>query len=259
VLSPQDSGVDTNSTPFDSHGDYLGGAYFTYTPMKTIAIEPYILFRHHGPNSRNVKNKHNIASFGLRSWGDFDGGLGYEVEGDLQVGKRNGNDHLAYAFAGHVYYVIDNPMKPKIEIGGSFATGESSDGKTNEFDNFFPTNHKFYGSADLFGWRNIIQGDLSVAAHPSKTIDAKLMVAPTLLADKDGRWSNAGGKTIGAPSGEDVFLGTEIDFSAKWKPEKHFFFSGGYSLFLPGKAAEERLGSDDAIHYLYLMSGVKFN
>jgi len=53
-------------------------------------------------------------------------------------------------------------------------------------------------------------------------------------------------------------LAFEIDFNAKWNPKKYFFFSGGYSILLTGAAGEERLGSTDPLHYLYLMSGINF-
>lgn len=240
-----------------SDGNYLAGLYFKYKVLKGVHVEPYILFRHTGPTEKLLTNKHNIASFGLRSAGKL-GAIGYDVEANVQTGDRNGSSHLAYAGAAQLSYAIDASIKPKVGLGFSYASGQSADGGVDEFDNFFPTNHKFYGAADLIGWRNMMQGELSLAAKPTDKIKTKLSVFPTLLADTDGRWSSAGGKTVGAGTSDEAYLGTEIDFNAGWSPRKYFSFSGGYSLFLPGKGAEERLGSADAIHYLYLMAGVNF-
>ena len=73
---------------------------------------------------------------------------------------------------------------------------------------------------------------------------------------KYGRWSNASGATLGQDAnGESTGLGNEIDLSATWKASANIAISGGYSIFLPGTAAE-RLGHEDPTHWAFLMMDV---
>jgi hypothetical protein len=138
-------------------------------------------------------------------------------------------------------------------VGGAFATGESGDGTWNEFENFFPTNHKFYGAADLIGLRNLREGHVMLFA---RTLDGKLKLTGAAyllaLADADARWSDAGGATLGqSATADSTWLGTEFDMIARYTPMPQLFVEGGYAVFIPETAAADR-GHPEPTHYAYL-------
>lgn len=54
-----------------------------------------------------------------------------------------------------------------------------------------------------------------------------------------------------AANGEHL-LGLELDLVANWRPSPAVSLQGGYSLFLPGPAAEN-LGHDEISQFFYVM------
>lgn len=83
-------------------------------------------------------------------------------------------------------------------MGFAVASGASPTERLREVDNFFPTNHKFYGFADLFGLRNLVDGHV---LGQWKAKAAPLTLTGGLFAfslyDDRARWSDAVGRTLG--------------------------------------------------------------
>jgi len=100
-------------------------------------------------------------------------GFDYDLEAAFQTGGLKGKDLTAGAVhAGTGYTSANTPWKPRIGIEYNYATGDSTpgDGDAATFQNLFPTNHKFYGYADLFSWQNIHNPAIQLKLKPGKTV-----------------------------------------------------------------------------------------
>lgn len=262
--------TDTSGNTRDSEGDFLGVLALT-TRLESLTVEPYVIYRHVAPNGAAPTSQRDVVHFGARVNGKT-GPWIYELEAALQTGRvrddrygaiGDANAILAGAAIADVGYEIGGAAGLSLLLGGAYGTGASADGTIDELDNFFPTNHLFYGYADLHGLRNTIDARLRVQLAPS-SVPLKLWVDAHLLAlaDPGARWSNAGGATLGVnPANDDRITGGELDLEVRWTPIERFTVWGGYALFLPGPAVEALAapGDDratDPTHWLYVMAGV---
>ncbi|MFW6197222.1 MAG: alginate export family protein [Myxococcota bacterium] len=252
-------------------GDYLGTLYLTYAIADWLELEPYVLYRHDEgfitedpvPGAPAIVDRvRNLASPGVRATGVVHN-LDYDVELVFQTGRSavDGVDEtlLAFAAVAEVGYGFEGSLGPALRVGGAYATGEDDDGKVNELDNFFPTNHMHYGIADLFGLRNLlwgfVRGDLKPEGAP---VNATLSAHVFGLANPDARWSDAGGRTIGLdPANQDRLLGAEVDAEAIWKPLDQLAVAGGYSIFVPSQGAQN-LDNDAVQHWMYVQANGQF-
>ena len=73
------------------------------------------------------------------------------------------------------------------------------------------------------------------------------------LPESQGPWRGQNGRLLGqsAANGEHL-LGLELDLVANWRPSPAISVQGGYSVFVPGPAAEN-LGHDELSQFFYLM------
>ena len=249
------------------NGNYLGTLYVTYNHSEALNLDFYLLYRHDGPDIAVAPGRdNNILAYGLRLDGDWRG-LGYTTEITVEYGSTSAPpsaDFFAWAASGDISYGFDNGWHPNLRAGFAIASG--NDGDTNEFNNFFPTNHKFYGINDLFGLRNLIEGHLRfTATAPDSPVRFYAEVLQFGLQTANGRWTEAtgaGGRVIWDPATSPVApgttrnLGTEIDAVAAWNIMDGLTLSGGYGAFLPQDGAEAR-GVDEVVHFGYVMFDVK--
>ena len=196
MLARQQSFVDDTVDPpvtVQNHGSYLAAVNAIYKHGAALRLEGYVLYRHDRPISAlTTFLKNDIVSPGIYVTGVPVDGLKYTGELTFQGGKQANASFFAYAVSGDVEYTFDAKVKPTIYGGFAYASGASDDGKVNEFNNFFPTNHKFYGAADLFGLRNLIDGHVAVGVTaPDAPVGLKLEVFNMALADPSARWSAA--------------------------------------------------------------------
>ncbi|MCA9615278.1 MAG: alginate export family protein, partial [Myxococcales bacterium] len=159
--------TDPGGATHDTEGDFLGVLALT-TRLETLTFEPYVLYRHVGPSGAAPTSQRDIVHFGARVNGKSGPWL-YDVEAALQTGRvrsdrfdatGDATAHLAGAAEVDVGYEIGGAAGLTLLVGGAYGTGASADGDVDELDNFFPTNHLFYGYADLHGLRNTIDGRL---------------------------------------------------------------------------------------------------
>lgn len=211
----------------------------------------------------------DIANFGLRMHGKPVEGLAYDIEGNLQTGERGVDtpaamDHKAWAAAATVGYTLGKSIKPGLSVGAALASGNDCSGgpttggckntESNEFYNFFPTNHIHYGSMDFFGWRNMRDIELKAFATPLTDLRVTLAYHNFALVESSGRWSNAAGTNVGRGWDEtntETDLGHEIDLTVDAQPWKALSIQPGYGVFIPTGAGEV-LGGPDAQHFFWL-------
>lgn len=243
-----------------SAGDYFAASQLAYTPSPGLRLEANYFYRHDSATTALPLRSRDIHAPTIRASGNYhDGQLRYDVEGTVQTGQTNLGRHFAYAFAGDVTARMGGAGRPFVDGGASYATGRSSSGRVDELENFFPTNHKFYGFMDLFGLRNIIEGHVGVShrfTHPNLTVAARGFGFFEQTTNATARWSTATGTTIAAgQGGGSRYIGAEADFWASYKPLDFLSINGGYSVFVPGSAASA-MGHDDTQHWFWLQVDV---
>ncbi len=268
VQTPRTVPGATSGPPVASEGDYLGVARIAWSPGPELVAEPYVLFRHDGPTEAppgapdpNVflARERNIAHFAVRATGRLADVVDYELEAMVQTGRAGAREHLALGLVANVGARLGTPAGLGIRGGVDYGSGDSPTGDLDELDNFFPTNHLFYGYADHFGLRNVIDGWARLIAAPPGVSQLRLWLDGHLFAfaEPTARWSNAAGATLAGPtSGGDALAGGEIDLELRWTPVDSFFVWSGYALFIPADGARAR-GVRDLSHWAYLMVGAR--
>lgn len=254
-------------------GNQLVGLVFGADIHDAIKAELVGLYERADARNGALGFERNIANTGLRLFGEPVKGLKYDAEGNVQFGNNQTRKHFAWAWAARVDYVYGKPkVKPGVHVGYAMASGEACTGdpsageacgnaQSREFFNFYPTNHMHYGFVDLLGWRNMRELEAGVMiAIPAVLKKLEVKYHFQQLNDPTGRWSNAGGASVGAgwdPTNTARTLGHQIDLYAVIKPWEVLFIQPGYGVFLPAGAGES-LGGTDPQHFLWLWMMVTF-
>ena len=248
----------------ESEGDWLAAVSLAFAAHQAFNLEVQLLYRHDGPTdpaagadpAAAVGRERDIASPGIRLHGAPVPGLRYDVEFHFQGGRSAGERHLALAVTAETSYALQVRGHPGLALGAAYATGGLPGDDLNEFDNFFPTNHLYYGAADLIGLRNVIEFHAKLFAAPEE-VRLRPSISFHLLAldDPSRPWKNAGGRLLGVSADNDErVLGYEIDVNLAWRATSWLSIAGGYAVFIPA-AGVENLGHNEATHWAYLMIG----
>lgn len=188
-------------------------------------------------------------------------GLVYDGEFTFQVGKLAGLDLTAFASHIGLGYQSSLPWEPRLYLQYNYASGDSnrSDNKTTTFQNLFPTNHKFYGYMDLFSWQNIQNPSVTLSVKPHKTLTLSADLQMFWLATTNDAWYRANGLARARPitPSANPYVGTELDFTATWRPAKWVSVHGGYSLFLPGAYVRDT-GPASPANFVYVQTSFTF-
>lgn len=203
----------------------------------------------------------DILTVGFRHLRQPKAGWRYSLEHAWQFGERGPDAHRAAMLIATGGFAWGGRWQPRLQAEYDFATGDNNpgDGDSREFNNLFPTNHSYYGYADLVGLRNIHDFHLTASArlYPKLTLEADYH--RFLLAARRGPWKNAGGKVLGSDptgaAGRD--LGQELDLTLRVPVHTHVSLLGGYSLFLPGRFAVVTRGPEPH-HFGYIQTTVRF-
>ena len=242
-------------------GQIFSGLYFSSTGLIPVQTTDFYAFELHEDYKTGDTD---FVTLGTRMKGDPKklGGFDYETEMAVQTGKVKGKD--LGAFAGHWgagYNWTGNSWKPRIGLEYNYATGDgnAADGKVGTFQNLFPTNHPFYGTADFFSWQDIHNPAVSFSVQPTDKIKVKLDYHLFWLADTHDAWYRANGVTQVRPINPkaDGFVGSELDLNAMWKATKNVSVGAGYSHFFSGKYAKATGAASDA-DFVYAQLSIKF-
>lgn len=251
--------VDPMMVSHSTFGDYFAAAQLAYLVSPALRLEANYFYRHDGATAALPTRERDIHSPTVHATGNYQNGLfRYDVEATVQTGQTNTGRHLAYAFAGDFWARLGGAGRPTLDGGATYSTGTSSNRHVDELENFFPTNHKFYGFMDLFGLRNVIEGHIGVShrfTHPNLTIAARGFEFWEQTTNANSRWSSATGTTLGTGQGGSRHMGSEVDLWATYKPFEFLALTGGYSLFAPGSAASA-MGHGETQHWMWLQVDV---
>ena len=231
-----------------TRNQFFSGLYFTTTKLGPQTTDLYVFHLH----EEGVADT-NFFTFGTRVKADVKktGGLDYELELAAQTGEVKGKDLAAFAaHAGAGYVWTANAMKPRVFAEYNYASGDenAADGDVGTFQNLFPTNHKFYGYMDFFSWQNLHNPAISASFSPAKDVTVRVDGQFFWLADTSDAWYRANGVTQVRPANAKAssYVGSEVDLTVAWKPEKWLSLQAGYSHFFAGSHLKASGAADDA-------------
>jgi Alginate export len=156
------SAVQTDNSRCDRHkpGEHFYGVYGGIkNPLPGMTVEPYLLFK----QNLLIKSENAavgdaiVASPGLRIAGKVRR-LDYVAEGIVQRGTWSADRVSARGGTALLGWTISRAAwKPRASVEYNYASGDPTvkDGGRNTFDQYYPSNHGYYGSIDQFGWKNL--------------------------------------------------------------------------------------------------------
>lgn len=247
-----EAGTGTASADTDFNGLYL-----TVKTVPNNTIDVYALQNKTDKYSSSViatsPNEQDIMTYGVRVAGKV-ADLDYGVEYALQSGDNTANvDQESSAYAVKAGYTIPAVMGLRVGAEYDFASGDpdtvaNSDGKNENFQNLYPTNHYLYGYTDDVTWSNIKATSVNVSAKPM----ADLSVAAEY-------WMYTEAEKIGA--GDDA--GTEMNLIAKYKLNPNVALEAAYVSRTAGDDATKdyfgnAIAKDKSSAFTYLQASVTF-
>ena len=238
-------------------GDNFYGIYASTKPFRKSmdqVLDTFLFIRHNedasvlGERRRGELKEYTFGNrFKGKKW-DWDYGTEYAV----QLGSRAHDDIAAWAFHQELGYTFSKlPWTPRLYGEYNHASGDRNptDGKSQTFDNLFPTNHNKYGFIDLVSLKNINDFMIGTSVKPH----TRLLISADFhwfrLDAKESAWFNvagAGGTVRAANVNADPNLGEELDLLATYQLTAHINLMLGYSHFFAGPFAEDTGRSDDA-------------
>jgi hypothetical protein len=253
-------------TPLAVHtqGAHLAAAKLHMTPHRAFGAELMSLFDIADASPTELTRDRMIADIGARVWGEPVDGVTYDVEAHGQFGRMGSLAHRAWAAAAIVRAAAPTePVMPGVQLGYAIASGHACTGATdaacaptqsNDFFNFYPTNHPHYGILDRFGWSNMRDAEAGLFLKKDDLIEVSAIYHFFQMNQRGGRWRDSGGNIIGAGwdvDEESLTLGHEVDVLVTAKLWKPLWLQPGYGVFVP-TAAGARLAGPDTQHFVFL-------
>ena len=250
------------------NGDDFYGIYLSTKPFRKSMdqmLDTFLFIRNN--RDRTVTGERTSErgelkeyTFGNRFKGkkyDWDYGTEYAI----QLGSRAHDDIQAWAFHQELGYTLSKlPWTPRLYGEYNHASGDRNptDGKSQTFDNLFPTNHNKYGFIDFVSLKNMNDFMFGTSVKPHDRLLLSSDFHWFLLDAKESAWFNASGGTFRAANANaDTQLGEELDLLATYKLSQHVNLMLGYSHFFAGPFAKDTGRHDDA-DFLYTQMVLNF-
>ena len=156
-----------------------------------------------------------------------------------QAGRFDRRDHLAGAFLTEVGYQFTQvEWVPWYRVGINVASGGSDNGDHTTFFNMLPTNHLYYGFADLLAFQNLIDVFAQLMFKPHEKVNVNVMFHQFYLADDDdmqysgsGAFNRSAFGFAGRSSYGSSNYGKELDTVVDVNVCQGFSVQGGYMHF----------------------------
>lgn len=257
--------VSVNKSQADSadHSDNFYGLYTSFIPVKDHTLDTFLFMRHN--RNEDLRSERTGIQGELKEYtlgNRFKGtkwSFDYTTEYALQFGSRARDDIRAFAFHQELGYTLsDLPWLPRVSAQYNHGSGDddATDGRSENFDNLFPTNHPHYGYMDRASLKNMNNIKIGLDLKPTEKI--KVMVAQHwfFLDTNKSSWFDAGGAVIRATrANASKTVGQETDLFLKWQALKRVSFLTGYSYFHAGAFANDTGASDNA-NFLYFQTAI---
>jgi hypothetical protein len=190
-------------------------------------------------------NKMALNTFGSRLKSTL-GRWNYRVEADYQTGTQTGNQ-----IDLEVGFLTLPSSGTRFSIGGVTAS--------KDFNQLFPAAHRWIGTADLFGRRNITGAVIKGTTKLGKKLSYQADVFRLYRATSDAPvYQLAGTLPLGKGLASDSMdLGTELDQVLKWDVSKNVLILANVSVLFPGAYMAPLLDDHHAL-YGFLELDVNF-
>ena len=237
------SAVQVDNCRFDRHkpGEHFYGAYGSIrNPFPNMTVEPYVLFK----QTLLVKGEGGtigdglVASPGLRIAGKAPGRLDYIGEVLVQRGSYSADRVTAFGqsyVAG--WTVTGATLKPRLSVEYSYASGDPTqkDGIRGTFDQFYPSNHGYYGMIDQFGWKNLKNWRAGFDCVAGKKLKLRVDFNEFYLATvQDALYASSGSSVVLNRKATSNHIGSEVNTVALYQWTRVWKFGAGYGHLFAG-------------------------
>jgi len=242
------SAVAIDPDGFDEHkpGEHFYGAYGSIQGiLPGMNIELYLLFKQNIniQSETGVAGNALIASPGARVFGKAPGRFDYIAETVVQWGSYS-TDHVN-AFAGSYiagWTVNNSVFKPRLSIEYNYASGDraTKDGDRNTFDQFYPSNHGYYGMIDQFGWKNMKNARGGFDFLALKKLKVRTDFNEFYLATtQDSLYGTSGSSLVLNRKATSGHVGSEINTVGLYQWSKIWKFGAGYGHLFASEYLKE--------------------
>lgn len=219
--------------PLGSGDEYFFGLYGAIGPVfgDAIQIDTYILTRVLPTSDELDRQTAAQPTVGARVKHRV-GVLDYRLEAGVQFGSRptdtvDMDNPSVFAFQGDLELGVnaaDDQLRVSVE--GLYASGDDPSTEDLEnWDQLFPTQHKWLGFMDVIGERtNIGSGVLHLTYWPLETVRLSLDGHTFFLAE--------------TPEGIESYRGAEMDLGVLYRIGQGLHLRGGFGAFIPGDGYE---------------------
>ncbi len=255
------SSVLIDPTRFDRHkpGEHFYGAYGSIASVVPgMTVEPYLLFKQTLliKSEAGVLGDALVVSPGIRIAGKAPGRLDYTVEAILQRGSYSSDKVVA---AGQSYAagwtIVGTALKPRVSVEYNNASGDPTqkDGTRGTFDQFYPSNHGYYGMIDQFGWKNLKNWRTGFDCLPVKKLKLRMDFNQFYLATvQDSLYNSSGSSLVLNRKATSNHVGAEVNTVALYQWTRIWKFGAGYGrLWAEGYLKQSK--DDVGYKYPYLM------
>jgi hypothetical protein len=246
-----------DQTRIDRHkpGEHLYGAYGSIRHvLPGVNLEPYLLFKQtlNGQRRLGVLGDALVISPGVRAFGTAPGRMDYTLEVVVQRGSYSADSIAAFASSSVVgWTILDSAIKPRISVEYNYASGDGTvrDGQHNTFDQFYPSNHSYYGMIDQFGWRNLKNARVGFDFLLYKKLRVRSDFNEFYLATvQDGLYNSSGTSIVLDRKATSSHIGSETNTVALYQYSKVWKFGAGLGHLFAGEYLKE---SKDSFGYTY--------
>jgi hypothetical protein len=258
----------------------FAGVYSTLKLIKGLPFDVYALMLRDGEVTAGEAGKTGPTKFYTLGFqlSKITGAPGklqveYGTELNYQTGDRSGMDHSAYAVHARLGFGDTKwPLQAKLLYQFDLASGDKdrADGKSETFQQLFPTVHLWHGYMDLVARQNVMDNWGALYLVPRKDWKVGLHFHSLKAAEGTDSLYRANGAAIRTPAagtdggkdfGNEVNVIVEKKMNANWSLQSGFgqFMTGSYLANVPpaGLAAGAKIPSDD-VTYFYFQSAVSF-
>ena len=236
------SSVQVDNGRFDRHkaGEHFYGAYWSIrNVLPGITVEPYVLFKQNLliKSEINVLGDALITSPGLRIAGKL-GALDYIAEGIVQHGTYSGDRVSARAGTALLGWTVPKvSWKPRLSTEYNYSSGDSTtkDGNRNTFDQFYPSNHAYYGMIDQFGWKNMKNYRVGFDFQAAKKLKVRSDFNEFYLATVQDSLYNSSGTSVALNrKATSAHIGSSLNAVALYQWTKIWKFGAGMGHLYAG-------------------------
>jgi len=234
-------------TRFDLHkpGEHVYGAYGSVKRLlPKMNVEPYVLFK----QTLNVKSETGIVgdalvlSPGARAFGIAPGRIDYALEVVVQQGSYSSDKIVALGDSAVVGWTLfDVAIKPRLSLEYNYASGNAAkDGEPNTFDQFYPSNHNYYGMIDQFGWKNMKNERAGFDFLPLKKLKVRTDFNEFYLATvQDGLYNSSRTSVVLDRKATSAHIGPETNTVGLYQYSKVWKFGAGFGHLFAAEYLKE--------------------